>query len=366
MNGRRAAMRVRLKGINWVTKRLADGRTVTHYYAWRGGPRLSGTPGSAEFVTSYQEAHRTRKVPTQGCLFTLIAEFKASAEYLGLAPSTRRAYAAYLKEIEAEFGDMPIAAIESPKARGEFKAWRDRMSATPRRADYVWTTLARVLSVARDRGRISTNPCERGGRLYTASRQDNVWTEADISRVLAVAKPEMELALLLALWTGQRQGDLLSLPWSAYDGAHVRLRQSKTGTAITIRAGQPLREVLSRARKRGPLILTNQRGHPWTSDGFRTSWGKLCARAGIVGLTFHDLRGSAVTRLATAGASVPEIAGVTGHSLTDVASILDRHYLGERTALAEAAIRKLEKSERRTKVSNRFSNRSKTNCQDMG
>jgi hypothetical protein len=60
-----------------------------------------------------------------------------------------------------------------------------------------------------------------------------------------------------------------------------------------------------------------------------------------------------VTRLATAGASVPETAEVTGHSLMDVASILDRHYyLGERAALAEAAIRKLEKSERRTKVSN--------------
>jgi hypothetical protein len=67
-------------------------------------------------------------------------------------------------------------------------------------------------------------PCEPGGPLYTASRQDNVWTEADISRVLAVAKPEMELALMLALWTGQHQGDLLSLPWSAYDGTHVRLR----------------------------------------------------------------------------------------------------------------------------------------------
>ena len=113
------------------------------------------------------------------------------------------------------------------------------MSATPRRADYVWTTLARVLSVARDRSRISTNPCERGGRLYAASRQDDVWTEADISRVLAVAKPEMALALMLALWTGQRQGDLLSLPWSSYDGTHVRLRQSKTGTAVTIRVGQP-------------------------------------------------------------------------------------------------------------------------------
>jgi len=364
MNGRRAGMRVRLKGINWVTKRLASGRVVTHYYAWRGGPRLSGTPGSPEFIASYQQAHRERRTPPQGCLFTLIVEFRTSAEYVVLAASTRRAYAAYLKEIEAEFGDMPIAAIESRKARGEFKTWRDRMAATPRRADYAWTVLARVLSVAKDRGRIGVNPCERGGRLYTARRQDHIWSEADIARVLAAARPEMELAVKLALWTGQRQGDLLSLAWSSYDGTHIRLRQSKTGTAVTIRVGEPLREVLTHARKRGPLVLTNQRGRPWTSDGFRTSWRKLCTRAGIRGLTFHDLRGSAVTRLATAGATVPEIAGVTGHSLTDVAAILDRHYLGGRSALAEAAILKLEKSETRTEFSNRPSNRSPTSGRD--
>jgi hypothetical protein len=41
----------------------------------------------------------------------------------------------------------------------------------------------------------------------------------------------LHLPLLLALWTGQRQGDLLRLPWSAYDGEHVRLRQSKTGNS---------------------------------------------------------------------------------------------------------------------------------------
>ena len=116
----------------------------------------------------------------------------------------------------------------------------------------------------------------------------------------------------------------------------------------------------------GPPNSDEPTGPPWTSDGFRTSWGKLCARAGIIGLTFHNLRGSAATRFATAGASMPEIAEVTGHSLMDVACILDRHYLGKRTALAEAAIRKLEKSERRTKPSNRFSNRSKSNCQDKG
>jgi hypothetical protein len=62
-------------------------------------------------------------------------------------------------------------------------------------------------------------------------------------------------------------------------------------------------------------------------------------------LTFHDLRGSAVTRLAIAGAHPQEIAGVTGHSLSDVATILDRHYLGNRAALADSAIKKLEAKE---------------------
>ena len=83
-------------------------------------------------------------------------------------------------------------------------------------------------------------------------------------------------------------------------------------------------------------------GRPWTSDGFRTSWGKACERAGIDDLTFHDLRGTAVVRLAIAGASVPQIAAVTGHSLKDVEAILDAHYLGRDIQLAEAAVLKLE------------------------
>jgi integrase len=106
------------------------------------------------------------------------------------------------------------------------------------------------------------------------------------------------------------------------------------------------------------MILSNTHGVPWTSDGFRTSWGKLRDKAGIRDLTFHDLRGSAVVRLALAGASVPEIATFTGHSLADVETILDRHYLGRDVKLAESAVRKLERNERRTKSTKRLQNKS--------
>jgi integrase len=80
-------------------------------------------------------------------------------------------------------------------------------------------------------------------------------------------------------------------------------------------------------------------------------WGKTCIKAGLSDdLHFHDLRGSAVVRLAIAGATVPEIATFTGHSLKDVEAILDKHYLGRDVRLAENAVRKLDRKERRTKT----------------
>jgi integrase len=95
------------------------------------------------------------------------------------------------------------------------------------------------------------------------------------------------------------------------------------------------------------LILPDSYDRPWTSDGFWTSWSKACARAGVTGLTFHDLRGSAVVRLAVAEATVPQIATFTGHSLKGVEAILEGHNLGRDLQLAEAAVLKLEK---RTKL----------------
>jgi integrase len=149
----------------------------------------------------------------------------------------------------------------------------------------------------------------------------------------------------------QRQGDLLRLPWSAYDGKEIRLRQSKSvrkggrrPVNVTIPVGAPLKEALDAAAKskRSTIIPTTMDGTPWTSDGFRASWRKAQAKAGLVGVTFNDLRGTAVTRLALVGCTEAEIAAITGHSLRDVRSILDAHYLRRDPQLARAALHKLE------------------------
>ena len=125
----------------------------------------------------------------------------------------------------------------------------------------------------------------------------------------------LHLPLLLALWTGQRQGDLLRLPWSATTARTSGCGSRKTGKPVVILVGAPLKAALDAAPKRSPIILTNSEGKPWTSDGFRASWRQGMRGRGRRGVTFHDLRGTAVTRLALVGATEAEIATITGHSL---------------------------------------------------
>jgi len=343
-------MRVRLKGINRISKRLADGNRVTYYYAWKGGPRLEGEPGTPEFIASYNAAVEKRRAAPEGSMRFILDAFEGSADFKALSPRSQADYRKLLRVIEAEFADFPLKALEDRRTRGEFMAWRDRLAAKSRRqADYAFAVLARSLSWAFNRGLVAVNPCERAGRVYRSTRSESIWSDADEAAFLEKAPAHLHLALLLALWTGQRQGDLLRLTWAAYDGSHLRLKQRKTGARVVIPVGGPLKVALDAAKEKrstakaaAVTILATEGGTSWTESGFRASWRKACAKACVTGVTFHDLRGTAVTRLALADCTEAEIATITGHSLRDVGAILDAHYLKRDGGLAESAIRKLE------------------------
>lgn len=362
-----------LPGLAVATKRLADGSTRRYFYAWRGGPLLKDAdgkplqPGDPDFVVAYSTAHAERKQAPAGTLFSLISAFKASTDFTRKAERTKADYLRYLDAIEREFGDMPTSLLEKTKTRGRFKDWRDGIANAPpadpktrkkgdpphlsgiRQADYAWGTLARVLFFAKDRGTIAVNICERGGRLYSVDRAEIIWTQEHVDAFNACASEELRFALQVALWTGQRQGDLIALTWPQYDGTHLRLRQSKTGVRVVIPVGSALKAILDarKPEKAQGTILRNSRGQPWTSDGFKTSWGKAAAKAALVNVRFHDLRGTAVTKLSLAECTNAEIASITGHSERDVDRILDA-YRGGRIAHANQAMTKREAYETRT------------------
>jgi integrase len=112
---------------------------------------------------------------------------------------------------------------------------------------------------------------------------------------------------------------------------------------ITIPVADALKGALDAAPRKSPIMLVNSDGKPWSESGFQGAWGKATMRAGIRGLTFHDLRGTAVVTLARAGCNEVEIYSITGHKPGDVQAILTAHYLPRDAEVAGNAIAKLNR-----------------------
>ena len=178
-------VRIELKGIAKVT---AKGRT--YWYAWRGGPRLRGEPGTPEFSASYNEAIESRRAPDTSRFRGAVAKYKASTDYTKLEDSTRKNWAPWLDRITDYFGDLSMRQFDRPeKIRPVIRRWRAQWADRPRTADYALQVLSRVLSHAVDEGKIAGNPCEGIKQLYSVNRSEIIRTDADIAQLKRNALP---------------------------------------------------------------------------------------------------------------------------------------------------------------------------------
>jgi integrase len=341
-------MRIRARGINTVRARLASGKFKTYYYHRASGMCLAGAPGSAEFLTSFAMAEQSLRQRHSGTLSALIRGFEETKQWRRLADSTKKSYKRVFTFWDAEYGTCPYRALEDKAFRADIIKWHDRFSNTaPREADNRVTILARVLSWAAKDGPLKSNVLIGFERAYTSDRSDIIWLPEQVEAFLAAASPEMQLAMALALHTGQRQADIRKLAWSAYDGSSISLRQGKAN-----RLGKPapvtrvpctraLKATLDLAPRRAAVILTTKTGRAYQKRYFAQQWDDACKAAGITDLHFHDLRGTTVTMLFRAGCNIGEIVTITGHSLRRGQDILDK-YLARTSQLAESAVAKFE------------------------
>src|SRR6266446_7819293 len=251
-------VKVDLKGIAKVTTK---GRT--YYYAWRGGPRLGGEPGSPEFHASYNEAIESRRTPEPGRFKSLVVLYKASADYKKLAASTVKNWAPWLDRIADYFGELRIAQFDRPeKIRPLIRRWRNQWADKPRTADYGMQVLSRVLSYAIDPlGKIASNPCEGIKQLYSTNRSEIIWTNADIAQLKKTCSAEIAHAVDLASHTGLRLSDVLRLSWSHIGGDAITIApgKSKHRREAIIPLYDALRNVLDSVPKRSTTVLTNSR-----------------------------------------------------------------------------------------------------------
>src|SRR5262245_21803902 len=242
--GNAVVVRANLKGIFPTYKTLRDGSRRTYWYHRATGLRLRGEPGSPGFIADLAAAEKLIRDRLAGTFNNLVRLFTLSTEFdTALAQSTKIEYRRMLTKAEAEFGDMPIAALDDPLVRRDFMDWREKVARASgeREADNRLSAISAMLTWAIERGHITANHLRGLKRLYHADRSEIIWLPDHVAAFMAVAPVEMQCAMILALHTGQRQGDLLRLPWSAYDGTSITLRQGKAkrrrlpGPPITIR-----------------------------------------------------------------------------------------------------------------------------------
>lgn len=242
----------------------------------------------------------------------LIAAWEGSPEWRALTETTKAGYVTYLR---------PLIGMERVRfkdiTRRELIAIRNAIAVE--RGNGAATAFVRVASAlfgwAIEAGMIDYSPMIKIKRLPGGHLP--AWTAEDVDLALPALPEHLRRPVILALYTGQRRGDLIRMPWSAYDGFRITLVQEKTATPLIITVPQELRAELDAWRKQpsGKLILANKFGRPWQASNLSKQLGDALAKIADFPphRNIHGLRKLAATNLAQAGCTLHEIAAITGH-----------------------------------------------------
>jgi len=346
----------KIPGINRVTAILANGREAVYYYHRGTGTKLPGGYGSDEFLQALANAKvGAADKRTAGTLSGLFRAFERTAKWRKLAESTKAEYRRIFKFWDGKFGSLPNKALAAKGFREDVLEWHDEFSEDhPREADNRVTVLARVLSWGAADRSLKANVLEGFDRAYDGDRAETIWLPEQVETFMAAAPATMQLAMMLALHTGQRQADILAMTWSQYDGSKITLRQGKAkrgkkeGRLVTVPCTTALRDLLDATDRRGVLMILTKTKLAYKKRMFARHWDAAYRAAGLPLtedklplLHFHDLRGTAVTTLFEAGCNVAEVVSITGHTIRSAQSILD-NYLARTGTLAHSAINKME------------------------
>lgn len=329
-----------VRGVHVVRRKLADGTTVEYHYAWRGGPRIEGKPGSAGYLHSLASHRLDRRASPGGTMAKLIKEYKASAEFARLRASTKANYERYLALVEAKFGERTLAELEGVAFRPEVLAWQAELAGKTRKADLAVTVLKVVLGWGAYHSKLKANQAAGVRRLSKANKSESVWTEEDFATAAVRSTPQLWKAILLARYTGLRQGDLLKLTWASVKERTIELATSKTGQRVIVPLVKEARALLAERGEDGEHVLLSARGRAWTEAGFATAM-QVMKKGTSIEKTFHDLRRTAATEFFKAGLNVSEVALIMGWTEKD-AEAMKRVYVSK-SSIVEGILARLDK-----------------------
>jgi integrase len=290
-----------------VRKKLADGTVKEYRY-----------PPQAK-------RHRKKVIREHGAIRQLAELYVKSPEFLRLSALWQERKKYYLGILEDDLDWMTIDHLNDRRCRGEFYEVRDKLADTPSKADKLIDTLKGLLSWAYERNRISYNHAVGIPHLAPSGkiRNEHIWTEDHEAIVYAGFPPAMVTAFRFALFSAMRQADMCALKWESYKDGWISYQPSKTSGSsriwvhLPVFALPPFHALVESLPRRSEFMLLTETGKPLIAQTLAVRWRFLMAKTDLRGvdLTWHDIRGTAATRLLEAGGTDAEVAAITGHSI---------------------------------------------------
>lgn len=251
-----------------------------------------------------------------------LAWWAARFEGLSLAEITREAVSRARDVLAAE--PYTRGKVHTNRKTGEklLPNMRPRSGATVNR--YLAALSDLFTFAVKERNVIERNPVSDLTRRKEARGRTRFLTDDERETLLAACAtspwPALRALVLLAVITGARKGELITLRWPDVDlkTGRALVRHTKNGEQRVLplagRALEVLRGLRLQNSARSEYVFPQPFGdEPGAYEYFDAHWYVAREAAGLADFRFHDLRHTTASMLAAQGASLLEIADVLGH-----------------------------------------------------
>lgn len=300
---------------------------------WRARVRRQGFPAASRTFDTREDAEKWARaveremdrgafIPSDAAQRTSVAEIleRYSKEVFPRLANAGKNLRPNLARLRAELGALSLLALEPT----HIATYRDKALATglnPQTVRHDLGLLNRALKmatidwgIALPRGlptvliRLPKMPKSRDRRLLPAGRGK----KSEEERLLEAAQGyggEIGEIIAFALETAMRRTEIVSMRW---ENVHLK---SRVVLVPETKNGEPRRVPLSTRAVQILKARLRDLGPVWSMrpDSVSQAFERVCRKAGIEGLRFHDLRHEATSRLFEKGLNTMEAAAVTGH-----------------------------------------------------
>ena len=165
-------------------------------------------------------------------------------------------------------------------------------------------TLKKALRLAWERGITSEDYSARIKRLDERNARDTYLTMQQVAQLADHASENVRAAIWIALLTGCRRGEVLSMTPESIGANAITIRAGNTKTLRTRTV--PIVPALRPWLKYVPL--------PINFEGLKTGFARARIAAGMPGVRFHDLRHSCATILLGLDVPLDVVRDILGHT----------------------------------------------------